>query len=147
MADNPQLTNRYWPGPSPLRVLIDRDLRVPLSYHIYHEHPSLVYNKLRSGKEGSADQVQIAAGDDFLNKVLEDMYKRGIQSVLVEGGAGLLQAFIQKGIWDEARVIRNGSLYTQKGLAAPVLPATSITSVENWENDTHSYYRNAQTIV
>jgi diaminohydroxyphosphoribosylaminopyrimidine deaminase/5-amino-6-(5-phosphoribosylamino)uracil reductase len=147
MADNPQLTNRYWPGPSPLRVLIDRDLRVPLSCHIYHEHPSLVYNQLRSGKEGSADQVQMAAGDDFLNQVLEDLHKRGIQSVLVEGGAGLLQAFIQKGIWDEARVIRNRSLYIQQGLAAPVLPATSITSVENWENDTHSFYRNAQTIV
>jgi diaminohydroxyphosphoribosylaminopyrimidine deaminase/5-amino-6-(5-phosphoribosylamino)uracil reductase len=106
-----------------------------------------VYNQLRSGKEGSADLVQMAAGDDFLNQVLEDLHKRGIQSVLVEGGAGLLQAFIQKGIWDEARVIRNSSLYVQQGLAAPVLPATSITSVENWENDTHSYYRNAQTIV
>jgi diaminohydroxyphosphoribosylaminopyrimidine deaminase/5-amino-6-(5-phosphoribosylamino)uracil reductase len=32
------------------------------------------------------------------------LYKRGIQSLMVEGGARLLQHFIDEGLWDEARV-------------------------------------------
>lgn len=144
MADNPQLNNRYWPGPSPLRILLDKELRVPTDYHIYQDYPGLVYNQHRQGIQGSAELLKIEPGDDFLDNVLADLHRRGIQSVLVEGGAGLLQSFIQKGIWDEARVIRNNSLFIQQGLAAPVLPATSIISEQHWENDTHTFYRNTQ---
>ncbi len=147
MADNPRLSNRYWSGPSPLRILIDKELRVPTDYQFYKDYPGLVYNQQKQGNQGSAELVKIEFGDDLLYNVLGDLYRRGVQSVLVEGGARLLQSFIQTGLWDEARVIRNKSLYIQQGLAAPVLPATGITSVEYWENDMHSFYRNAQTKV
>jgi diaminohydroxyphosphoribosylaminopyrimidine deaminase/5-amino-6-(5-phosphoribosylamino)uracil reductase len=45
-----------------------------------------------------------------------------IQSVIVEGGAKLLQSFIDEDMWDEARVIKNENLIIHQGLAAPELP-------------------------
>ena len=87
LLDNPTLTTRMWDGPNPLRVTIDRNNVLPDSVCL---------------KDGSAPTVIYNNGD--LKQILDDLYTRGIQSLLVEGGAQLLQHFIDAGLWDEARV-------------------------------------------
>lgn len=87
LMDNPTLTTRLWDGPNPLRVTIDRNGVLPPYVHLKDEKvPTVIYN----------------TGN--LSMIMDDLYKRGIQSLMVEGGAKLLQQFIDKGLWDEARI-------------------------------------------
>jgi diaminohydroxyphosphoribosylaminopyrimidine deaminase/5-amino-6-(5-phosphoribosylamino)uracil reductase len=64
---------------------------------------------------------------NIIHQLMVALYKLNIQSVLVEGGAKLLQSFIDEGIWDEVRVITNQQLKLNRegeksnGLAAPSL--------------------------
>lgn len=87
LLDNPTLTTRLWKGANPLRVTIDRNGVLPTSVHLKDEKvPTLIYD----------------SGD--LTHILDDLYKRGVQSLMVEGGGRLLQHFIDAELWDEARV-------------------------------------------
>ncbi|WP_301208021.1 bifunctional diaminohydroxyphosphoribosylaminopyrimidine deaminase/5-amino-6-(5-phosphoribosylamino)uracil reductase RibD [uncultured Duncaniella sp.] len=85
LADNPRLDTRLYAGHSPLRVILDRRGRVMDAV----DGTTIIYREFSS-----------------LNDVLEDLYKRGITSVLVEGGAELHRSFIDSGLWDAMRIER-----------------------------------------
>ena len=53
-----------------------------------------------------------------VDEILSDLHRRGIQTLLVEGGATLLQSFIDAGRWDEARV-ETSPVTLGTGVAAP----------------------------
>jgi diaminohydroxyphosphoribosylaminopyrimidine deaminase/5-amino-6-(5-phosphoribosylamino)uracil reductase len=61
-----------------------------------------------------------------LHGVLNELYRRTVTSVLVEGGAATLNAFISADLWDEARVITGQNEFTN-GLAAPTLAHFPVT--------------------
>ena len=65
-----------------------------------------------------------------------------IQSILIEGGAQLLQSFIDDGSWDEARIIVNEKLIIGSGLPAPRLKDYQLISTQNISTDTVRLYRN-----
>ncbi|TAD89884.1 MAG: bifunctional diaminohydroxyphosphoribosylaminopyrimidine deaminase/5-amino-6-(5-phosphoribosylamino)uracil reductase RibD [Bacteroidetes bacterium] len=122
MLDNPRLNARFWPGPNPQRVLLDARLQVPQAHHLYHGTvPTLVFNEQRGGVEGNVEFIKLSGQNHNLKAVLAALHARGIQSLLVEGGPTLLQAFINQGVWDEARVITNRTLLIEHGLPAPSL--------------------------
>ncbi|HUM66963.1 MAG TPA: dihydrofolate reductase family protein, partial [Chitinophagaceae bacterium] len=71
------------------------------------------------------------------------LYQMKIQSVMVEGGARLLQSFIDAGIWDEARVISNRTMFaagTNIGLPAPGLSSAKKVDEIHYLNDTIEYF-------
>ena len=87
LYDNPSLTTRLWSGDNPLRITIDRHDVLPKTLHIMDGTvPSQIYR--------NAD----------LREILSDLYERNVQTLMVEGGAKLLESFISEGLWDEARV-------------------------------------------
>jgi diaminohydroxyphosphoribosylaminopyrimidine deaminase/5-amino-6-(5-phosphoribosylamino)uracil reductase len=108
VLDNPSLTVRYWTGRSPLRITIDNDLRIPDNARLFDgNHPVLVYRK-QNGKDGQngdsfpgKNYVIIDDSADMAEKIADDLYKRNIGSLLVEGGAQLHRSFLEKGLWDE----------------------------------------------
>ena len=69
--------------------------------------------------------------------------KLKLQSVIIEGGAKLLQSFIDENAWDEARVISNEELIIKNGLGAPVLNDNNLFEEQKIKNDKISFYRNA----
>lgn len=103
LTDNPTLTTRFWSGPNPLRLTIDRHNILPATLNL---------------KDGSAP-TQIYH-EESIEEILQDLYTQGIQSLLVEGGAKLLQSFIDKGLWDEAQ-IETAPFCLGEGVAAPTL--------------------------
>ena len=76
-------------------------------------------------KDGKVPTVIYNTGD--LNQILVDLYKRGIQSLMVEGGAQLLQHFIETGLWDEARV-EIAPFVLGNGILAPKMRGESLKS-------------------
>jgi diaminohydroxyphosphoribosylaminopyrimidine deaminase/5-amino-6-(5-phosphoribosylamino)uracil reductase len=53
---------------------------------------------------------------------LEKLYQEKINSLIVEGGAKLLSAFIKQNLWDEARIF-TAPVYLKKGIKSPQLSA------------------------
>ncbi len=122
LYDNPRLNVRDWTGDDPVRIVIDRFLRLPAGLHLFDQtQTTLCYNLL---EDKASEYVQYVKLDDpeegFLPAMLNDLYRRKIASVLVEGGAGLLNALLAAGLWDEARVFRSPVAFGS-GIAAPVL--------------------------
>ena len=116
--DNPQLTVRNWSGKNPVRVVIDRNLRLPNTLHLFDgSTATLVYNTKKAATEKNVTWVQLAS-DQWIEPLLSDLYQRQIQSVLIEGGTGILNAFIAAQLWDEARVFTSTQTFN-KGIAAP----------------------------
>ena len=85
LADNPRLDCRLWPGRSPRPVVIDRR------------------GRLDEASLWMSNPIILTDSDD-LESNLKTLYSKGITSVLVEGGAELLQSFINSGLWDAARI-------------------------------------------
>jgi diaminohydroxyphosphoribosylaminopyrimidine deaminase/5-amino-6-(5-phosphoribosylamino)uracil reductase len=120
-TDNPRLNVRHVKGNDPMRIAIDPKLELPNSLHLFHgEKPALILR----GK-GPAEWIV-------------EMQKADVQSVIVEGGASTLHAFLSAGIWDEARVIHS-PMRIQRGLKAPMIPQ-SFTRNEKCGEDMIYYY-------
>jgi diaminohydroxyphosphoribosylaminopyrimidine deaminase/5-amino-6-(5-phosphoribosylamino)uracil reductase len=118
--DNPKLNVREWSGRNPVRIVMDRFLRLPHSLHLFdRSQPTVVYNVLKHEEHEHLIFVRISE-ENFINEMLADMYHRKIQSVIVEGGAQTLGLFIQQRLWDEAYVFTSNRTF-EKGIAAPTI--------------------------
>lgn len=139
IADNPRLNVRDWTGRDPVRVVLDRYLRLPPTLHLFDKsRKTICYNVLRNEELENITLVKVEE-QDFVRAVTRDLYQRNIQSLIVEGGATTLALFIAAGLWDEARVIRSRKLLG-KGLAAPSLTA-NLVAEEPVSGDTLLFFR------
>ncbi|MBK9733010.1 MAG: bifunctional diaminohydroxyphosphoribosylaminopyrimidine deaminase/5-amino-6-(5-phosphoribosylamino)uracil reductase RibD [Chitinophagaceae bacterium] len=135
LVDDPILDSRLWSQHNPLRIVLDRHLRLPETLHLFDGSiPTLVFTSKKKAALKNMEFVTIDFNDQLLNHLLSILYERQIQSVLVEGGQKLLQSFIDGALWDEARIfITPGVL--GKGIAAPRISA-SVFSQEHVGDDT-----------
>lgn len=143
LMDDPALTARLWHGPDPIRLVIDKDLRLPESLQLFDRKVrTIVFNHLRHEEVNNLLYYQLATDSSLVHQVVVALTALKIQSVLVEGGARLLQSFIDEGYWDEARVITNNDLEIRGGLAAPVLKGGELRGKETLLSDSIRYYQN-----
>jgi diaminohydroxyphosphoribosylaminopyrimidine deaminase / 5-amino-6-(5-phosphoribosylamino)uracil reductase len=134
--DDPELTTRLWPGPNPVRLVVDMGLRLPASLKLFDgQHKTIVFNKLRQQEHHNLLYYRVTEEAGLVQQIINALYDLKIQSVLVEGGAQLLQAFINEGLWDEANVITNEGLVLGDGIAAPQLHKYALKSSETVFND------------
>ena len=141
LADNPSLTTRLWPGASPMRLILDLSLRLPPTLHVFDQTAkTIIFNKLREGEEGNLRYYKISESENLVPLILHVLYELKIQSVMVEGGARLLQSFLNEGCWDEARVITNEYLKIEKGLPAPQLGNAWQTGEQELASDRIRFY-------
>ena len=121
MADNPLLNIRRWHGRQPMRVTIDRNLRLPASLHLKDGTlPTLVFTEKQQIDAKNLHYVTVPFDKQLPQRILDELYSRKIISVLIEGGAQLLQTFIDAGLWDEARIFTGTSVFGA-GVKAPRL--------------------------
>ena len=122
LHDNPSLTTRLWSGNNPVRLVIDRQLKLPLILQIFNgEAKSIVFNEIKNEVINDVHFYKISSVENMVPEILNALFQLNIQSVLVEGGTKLLQSFIDNECWDEARVITNEALTIGKGIQAPAL--------------------------
>ena len=102
LLDNPKLTITHWAGRNPVRILLDRHHRVPADSRIF---------------SNDAETIVYSENTDWFY-ILADLAKRNIHSVLVEGGAQVLNHIIASGIYDEVQV-EKGDMTIGDGVPAP----------------------------
>lgn len=141
LRDNPSLTTRNIVGRNPVRILIDADLKVPLNFNIFNEEATtIVFNSKKNECLGNREYIKISR-QNFLEQMLQKLYEKEIQSVLVEGGAHVLQQFIDANLWDEIMVIKNPGLTLKSGTKAPSFSADKFQS-EDFHGNTIDFYQN-----
>lgn len=128
-ADDPSLTVRRWcAARQPLRVVLDGRLSMPLGSRLLTDGlPTLIYNNVKDGKEGSVEYVRIDTSSPMA--WLADLYGRGITSLMVEGGACVLDGLLGAGMWDEAR-IETAATVLGGGITAPAAPRGIVVASE-----------------
>ena len=106
-TDDPQLTVRPTPSPrQPVRIILDPRLRLHNGYKVFDTAaPVIICNTLKDGMEGHLRYLRLPPGEELLPEMLRRLYEQRIQSVLVEGGRKLLEAFLKADAWDEIRRI------------------------------------------
>ena len=101
LADKPSLTPRHYLGPAPQPIVLDRSNRLTdVPSHWLHLHSQTI-----------ADTLQV-------------LYEAKLQSIIVEGGRQILDAFIESGLYDEVRILRS-PIVLGSGLLAPAIPPTA----------------------
>ncbi|MDX9750752.1 MAG: bifunctional diaminohydroxyphosphoribosylaminopyrimidine deaminase/5-amino-6-(5-phosphoribosylamino)uracil reductase RibD [Flavobacteriales bacterium] len=136
--DDPALTVRHVAGRSPLRTVLDRGGRTPAGSQVFNtDAPTLLFTGAPRA-DVPAEQFVLGPDDDPLPRLMDEWHRRHVRSVLVEGGATLLRQFLQRGLWDEARVIHGTPVFGQ-GTPAPPLPLMPVRSFASGPDHVHLY--------
>lgn len=116
--DDPSLTVRDWTGNNPIRVLVDFNLAVPETHHLFDDQAeTLIFNGHRNQIQGSHEWIKIPR-DSLEMSILKHLFEKKITSVIIEGGARTLKGFISQGLWDEARIFESSQTFGS-GIDAP----------------------------
>jgi diaminohydroxyphosphoribosylaminopyrimidine deaminase/5-amino-6-(5-phosphoribosylamino)uracil reductase len=145
IMDNPRLNVREWPGKSPIRMVIDKNLKLSKKLNLFdNTSTTIVFNALTNLQKDHTRYVRLNTNGGFLNAMLSYLYETGIQSVLVEGGRTLINSFIMANLWDEARVFTGQKQFTA-GVPAPVIQ-TAESEEFHIREDLLMLYRNESVI-
>ena len=119
LNDNPQLDTREWCGKNPLRILLSADKDISKDYKLLDGSTStIVFSNSKDMHIENTEFIAIKENSKAIYQVLNELYNRDIQSLIVEGGKETLQRFIDSNLWDEARVLIGDKTFG-KGLTAP----------------------------
>lgn len=141
LHDNPSLTTRSWAGKNPLRIVIDKELKIKADAPLMKDNaPVIVLNEREEKPEGHIQYVK--TGKELLPELMQYLFKRNITSLLVEGGSTLLQSFVDARLWDEAYIITNRQLYLEEGIGSVQLPVEKKADQFHISTDHIDHYKN-----
>lgn len=131
--DNPQLTSRYYPGLSPLRITVDLQHQIPENADIKDGSvPTWIYTLPAPSNTKEKSNILyklIGKKSDLIPRLCKDLHHEERSTLLVEGGPTLLKAFIDAELWDEARIIKSAN-FIHSGLKAPDLKGHKIAEFD-----------------
>ncbi|MCD8412132.1 bifunctional diaminohydroxyphosphoribosylaminopyrimidine deaminase/5-amino-6-(5-phosphoribosylamino)uracil reductase RibD [Tenacibaculum finnmarkense] len=162
IADNPSLDVRHWAGNNPVRIVLDKNLRIPSNLTVFDKKVKtlVLVNKVKEqakvlkitsskvlSKDKNQEEItyeQIDFSFRLAEQICSALQKHQIQSVLIEGGAQTLQTFIDANLWDEAQVFVSGTSF-KNGVEAPRLSAEKILlKKQNIASDVLKTFENTQ---
>lgn len=134
LDDNPSLTTREWRGKNPVRIIIDKDLKINTQHAIHNTEAKTI---ILTSKEVKSNDNIIYETVNFKNlpeEVCQIAYKHQLQSIIIEGGKHTLENFIDQHLWDETYIF-TGNLYLHNGLQAPKLHSKTLSKTIVLGND------------
>jgi diaminohydroxyphosphoribosylaminopyrimidine deaminase/5-amino-6-(5-phosphoribosylamino)uracil reductase len=124
--DNPALTIREWTGNQPVRLVIDRMLRLDSVLHLFDgKVPTWVFTGQEQADTENLKYVPLDFNTNILPQLLAALHDRELLSIVVEGGSELLNSFLEADLWDEA-FIYTGNQFFGKGVEAPHISGETI---------------------
>lgn len=120
-ADQPSLNLRVWKGRQPVRLVFDPEGNLPAPPALAGSATWIFSNRAGSESPG-VRYLPAGPGVQTPHSFLQTLYREGIHSLLVEGGAITLRWFLESGLWDEAHIF-TGPGRLSAGVPAPVLPS------------------------
>ena len=143
IKDNPKLDVRHVSGNSPMRFILDLNGKLNANYNVFNEMAPTVVITTKENTLSYASHIQIAYVDCTLSlaeSICNILFFYNITSVIIEGGTRTIQSFIDKGLWDQAKVL-TGETFFNNGIEAPKLNASYVSKKSN-TNDQLTIYEN-----
>lgn len=136
--DNPSLSNRQWAGKSPFRFIItsDADRFISLSRNDLTDFGIIEISdtQQQGALQAKSDIPSVIRAKNLL-EALEQLYRAGFPSLMIEGGSITLQSFLDSNAWDEAYVFKTSKNLYQGTKAPPfsdLKPFAKSESDEVW---------------
>ena len=137
--DNPSLTTRDWQGNHPLRIVLDRKNILDKDFAVFNKRSDTLLLTEQSGKDFEGTSFETIVFDQHLaSSICDVLYRKSIQSLIVEGGTKTLQTFIDANLWDEAFVFEGKSIF-REGVKAPVFNGTLLKQNNIADNILYHY--------
>lgn len=141
LADNPRLNTRLWSGKNPLRLVIDRHLRLPAHLHLFDQsQPTVVYTYKQQEDQENLYFVRLQVQEPLLPQMMQDLHQRQVLSVLVEGGTFLLESLLQANLWNEAILLKSKYKSLGSGIKAPVMAGGQLQGIHDLNSDWLQHY-------
>src|SRR5690606_27699825 len=107
IEDNPSLTVRDWTGKNPIRVVLDKDLKLQKTYQVFDKNAqTILLCDIKKSKDSNFDDSQFDYSkqefidwnlkDEIASQICSILYKNDINSIIIEGGRQTLQTFIDE---------------------------------------------------
>jgi diaminohydroxyphosphoribosylaminopyrimidine deaminase / 5-amino-6-(5-phosphoribosylamino)uracil reductase len=127
LKDNPSLTVRHWHGRNPTRIVLFSNIDPAGNYSVLDQKAkTIVFNNKQNSNHGNTEFVRLS--QNGLPDILQALFDRNIQSLIVEGGPALHQLFIDQGIFDEIRIFKSKKVVLKDGMYSAKLPQNIIES-------------------
>lgn len=140
LKDNPSLTLRDWFGKQPIRITVDNNSRLSSELKIFSgDLPSIVCTTEKN-KCSYKNLTFLSNIKDLITDLMNYLYTKEIQSIIIEGGPETLQKFIDRNLWDEAHVYMGDKTFGS-GIKAPTFIAKA-SKFEQLYNSELNVYRN-----
>jgi len=94
IQDNPKLTTRMVKGGNPIRIVVCDDRKIVKKFNVFNDEAETIIINLDSCNKNISEA----------KKICDDLFKKNIISVIVEGGPKTLNYFLMENLWDEARI-------------------------------------------
>jgi len=115
LADDPKLTVRLVPGASPVRVVVDSRLRIPLNANVLAEDARTIVATTSLASEERAAAIRARGADVLrvkadvdghvdLRELLAELRRDGIRGLLIEGGRGIITAALREHVVDRLTI-------------------------------------------
>ena len=140
VSDNPSLTVRMSEGKNPLRIVIDKELKLNEKSNVFDDQAeTIVFNNIKSTIVDKTTYLK-ADFNNLNQDILNQLYNRDILSVIIEGGAITINSFIEKNLYDEIRVFTTDKIL-KKGVNSPELPDINLIETSIINNDKLEVYK------
>lgn len=133
--DNPRLDVRHWKGNNPVRIVLDRTLKIPATHHLL-DGSSKTIVLTEQERESVTKGVLLETvnfNQDLPVEICKILYRHQISSVIIEGGTKTLQSFIDTGLWDEARIFTGATAFGS-GIKSPVIMGNQVSRTTIFED-------------
>ena len=107
LRDDPLLTVRNLPSVhNPVRVVLDPDLRIRPDLKLIKDTsaPTVIFHRVRNReleeKLSEKGAVTVCLEDFSLKNILQELHRREVVHLLVEGGAYTVTQFLKENLWD-----------------------------------------------
>lgn len=137
LLDDPHLTSRKWSGKNPVRCVIDLKGRLPNNLQMWNDEARTI-RFVGKGVEEEIANVESVVVDEqrgVVTQILEELYNRNIQSVIIEGGTTTLNLFVESGMWDEARIETSNNILGS-GVKSPHIEGVEVREKRVYGNRT-----------
>jgi diaminohydroxyphosphoribosylaminopyrimidine deaminase/5-amino-6-(5-phosphoribosylamino)uracil reductase len=144
LLDNPDLTNRlYFGKKNNVRILLDKNLKTPRTHNVFNNNSlTWVLSKKNKTNRDNVTYFNSNFEENHLADFMGKIYQQQIGTLIVEGGAKVLQSFIDANLWDEARIFHTPKTIGKGGITAPILKDSTLQSTHQILDDILKvYYR------
>jgi diaminohydroxyphosphoribosylaminopyrimidine deaminase / 5-amino-6-(5-phosphoribosylamino)uracil reductase len=138
-TDNPQLSARSWYGNNPIRIVLDRKLKLPPDLALFDGTiPTIVIAEQEGSLKNNVSYLVVDFEKNLAQEIADKLSNLNIQSLIIEGGAKTIHTFIESNLWDEAYVLEGQATF-ETGILAPRLNDQYVTRFLNAEDKLFHY--------